>query len=490
MDAKTRFAICVLLSSSVAWSADWYVDRENDGGTEDGTSWATAWGSLGDIAWASVNPGDTVYISGGVSTNKVYDLADYWVIEDGTSGNTNTYSIGQDEGHNGTAVFNYTGGVDKTFLWDLDYTIVTGDAGDGEHHFVLEGFTSVVQGNLENSIVEYVRATNDIKQAISCGGYNSSNFTFRHCDVKGNDLSAGSNLMAINYTGTPDWDLIIIEYCTMALPRSTITPGFGYDGIAGFNSTTFRYNTLTYFDAAYSGGQHADGWQSSSQNGGFKCRLIGNTIIGAPNYGIYVEIRYLPGLVDMEVYNNVVVLGFEETGAGTGGIIAGIGGGFPVGESATTALVQNVTIANNTIVDFDGPSAQPLNLASRVDITTTFTNCFLANNLVRSSNAVVTTGNTTSTITNNVTVTVANAGTFFSDYTAYSDSGDWSIVGAATPLIDTGYAMDSVFTTDITGLSRPSGSAWDIGAYEYNQNSLSDSLDPQGRPWKLWIGVP
>ena len=45
-------------------AASWYVDNAA-GGANSGSSWANAWTSFAGIQWASIQPGDTLFISGG-----------------------------------------------------------------------------------------------------------------------------------------------------------------------------------------------------------------------------------------------------------------------------------------------------------------------------------------------------------------------------------------------------------------------------------------
>lgn len=54
--------------------------------------------------------------------------------------------------------------------------------------------------------------------------------------------------------------------------------------------------------------------------------------------------------------------------------------------------------------------------------------------------------------------------------------GDWN-VQLSSPVIDAGISLLSYFTTDILGTSRPQGSGWDIGAYEY-VSGTSDTTPP------------
>ena len=81
---------------------NWYVDRDASG-SGDGTSWANAATSIPDLPWRAMYGGDTVYISGGL-TSKTYDKVDIINKKVGGDGYLIiTKSI--DAGYNGEVIF-------------------------------------------------------------------------------------------------------------------------------------------------------------------------------------------------------------------------------------------------------------------------------------------------------------------------------------------------------------------------------------------------
>lgn len=59
----------VLLFSFQLFATNYYVRPvTGEYGTEDGSDWDNAFDGFGDIAWGSINPGDTIFVSGGVDS--------------------------------------------------------------------------------------------------------------------------------------------------------------------------------------------------------------------------------------------------------------------------------------------------------------------------------------------------------------------------------------------------------------------------------------
>ena len=97
----------IFLSSSVN-ATNHYVDKNADG-NNNGTSWGNAWESFSDIEWNQIQPGDTLFISGG-SDSTVYN-EQLNVSASGTALNLITIRAGLDAGHNGRVILDGEGSV-------------------------------------------------------------------------------------------------------------------------------------------------------------------------------------------------------------------------------------------------------------------------------------------------------------------------------------------------------------------------------------------
>lgn len=89
------------LITSNAYSANYYVDKEASG-QNSGTSWTNAWQSFSAINWNSIQPGDIIYISGGIDSTVYYERL--VIGTSGTEGNRVTIRNSYDSGHNGKVI--------------------------------------------------------------------------------------------------------------------------------------------------------------------------------------------------------------------------------------------------------------------------------------------------------------------------------------------------------------------------------------------------
>jgi hypothetical protein len=130
---SVRMLLCLPLALAClcAQAATYYVDSAV-ASSGNGESWGTAWKGISNITGLSA--GDVVYFSGGPSgATRTYSVSN-WSPLGGTAANPITYKIGQDSSHNGTAIFDCG---QRMFLTANNYTVISGDAGDGQRHFAL-----------------------------------------------------------------------------------------------------------------------------------------------------------------------------------------------------------------------------------------------------------------------------------------------------------------------------------------------------------------
>ena len=112
--------VFIILSSALtaqSISNSWYVDNAATG-NNDGTSWTDAWESFTDVVWSSINPGDTVWVSGG-ATSKTYTET-LRPTKSGTLGNYIVIIRGTTTGHNGEPHLSATVNPSSANYWELN----------------------------------------------------------------------------------------------------------------------------------------------------------------------------------------------------------------------------------------------------------------------------------------------------------------------------------------------------------------------------------
>lgn len=114
----------ILLSLNLLAQNIWYVNGANTSGTYNGRSWATGWqyfdssgwAGTNGINWAIIQPGDTIYVSGGVDslTYTANTFYGFWITpdvrRDFRSGNPPVITRAWQPGHNGVVRLVATGG--------------------------------------------------------------------------------------------------------------------------------------------------------------------------------------------------------------------------------------------------------------------------------------------------------------------------------------------------------------------------------------------
>jgi hypothetical protein len=194
VSAAVSASMLLVLISTDAVAADWYV-RSGTGGN--GTSWSSAWSDVTSIGWSSVQPGDTIWVSGGR----------YGSLNVGKSGNADT-AAGRISVKRATAVAhgsdsgwsaNYDGQVVLSgIVWSSQnvgsYVTIDGqvDSGIAINHGDGDGATSVTF----DRGASYVTL-----RYLDIGGPGDANGFHHAGDDRGIDITAwnGSTYDAVDY---------------------------------------------------------------------------------------------------------------------------------------------------------------------------------------------------------------------------------------------------------------------------------------------------
>jgi parallel beta-helix repeat protein len=439
-----------------------YVDNAapcTAGSTCDGKSWATAWKSFSAIQWSStdaigkVGPGDILYISGG-SSSKVY--AETLTI--GTSGNAAkghiTIDVGANSpspsGHSGKVIID--GGNSRTYGINIpsrSYITVNGSSGST--------FKMLIQNVADGNGSVYVRGSNlnidyvQVDNATSRGIYlnYADNSRVRGCDVRTGDVSN-------NY----QTDGIYIQY--------------GSDNIIE-NNTVVLGNNVT--------NAHVDGIQVA--NGEARLIVRNNWFEWANGRGSSTcQVGMISGITDYIYFYNNVFLGSSSIPYQivlAGGYVAGYGGDFYWMNN--TMISRSQTAIPLRINNDDYPAQYGIgaiknnifysNAVYGLDLfmSTPSASVIQGNLYYRSggSGAISLVGGTQRTWAQHQAAghdkpKGVNANP---DY----NSSDQYRLNPTSPCINAGVDLSTYFTTDRDGNTRPSGTGWDIGAYQYGASS-------------------
>jgi hypothetical protein len=432
--------LLILVSFSVSPAAVWYVDNAASG-SNNGTSWTNAWTSLSAIT--GVSAGDTVYISGG-SVSKTYNLASGWTPRGGSAGNPVTYRIGQDAGHNGTANISISAGIAVVLP---SYVIIDGEY-SGNRRIAITGGPPVHAEGKTQVTIKYLTLEGDNNF------YGCSYYEIAYCYIHGNydhALGMGNPPAAIG------WDVNKVHHNYILLDSGAT--GIGVDGIQWGNSMSVYNNTFVANPVGYSVGQHMDGIQTD----GAYFKIYNNVFQNISNYPVFFEC--FGDVSNVRVYNNVVFVDDENIAGG--GIVAGRSGG-----ASGTVHMTNFIFANNTVFSVSGsaiamsPGAQTVWDSSSYYYNNISYNCGVADYIDPNITGY--------RDPSNKRVNDSNCGSHFVACQNKTKAFPYNfhLLSTDTAFLDKGSsAPSSYFLTDIDGVPRPEGSAWDIGAYELNTNA-------------------
>lgn len=423
---KKLIVILVVLSlliipSSVQAANSYYVSKS--GNNSDGRSWATAWTSFSNIQWSSILPGDTLYISGG-PTSETYN-GTLTVGASGSNGNYITIDVGANSpnpsGHSGTVII--SGGTVGINVGHRNYIWVNGLSGS-DYKLVLTGQTSnsVYVDAVNYGHIDYLKINNQRSRGIF---QQESN----HVVIRGNDIRTGEeNVYAQTdgiyfQRGTDN----IIENNTIVL---------GNNGVSG--TTNSHIDAVQFVDEVNL--TIRGNWLEWTYGRG---NANSQTIMGEKGT-VTTDWVY--------IYNNVLLGGSNCPLT----LRLKDGGQYYVWNN--TLIAQADGVANTSVVSVGG-SIQALK-----------------NNVIVMANP----GGTGSSCVKNVSSSVASNNGFWRSGGGSCAIGTNNVLGqpvwditdgyrliSGSPYIDAGVNLSSYFDVDFDGVSRPQGVGYDIGAYEY-----------------------
>lgn len=469
--------VVLSLASPCSRGANWFVDPAAVGGSQDGTSWANAWTDLPLINWTVVNPGDTVYLSGGL-VSQLYAgdfLNPLAVGKSGTPGNPITISIGQDAGHNGVATLS----GQYINLQGNNYITLSGNVG-GAQHLLLSDFYDTTERSFGNKVLAdgttgftmaFCIASN-VNQGVSLVGAQGFN-------VASNTVYARGDA-AVRAVNSPDngFDSHFVTRNLIILDYATNQPTYlGPDGVQGSHGLTIASNLFTIRRVGYkTSTQHPD----YTQLIGNHLKIYANTFLNIGDSANDFDWWANPSPHDILIYNNVYNIDtaidpFPEY------IRWYASAGQSFNSVVNFQIVAN-TFANNAtwpnLLGTWGASGTPALTNFRISDNVFYGGTFnVANNFgagaypasITISNNVYAPGFTNTWLGTNYSAAAMVAGpdpTGVAGVPSFVDpASDFHYATNNSVGVGAGLALNSLFTTDKDGVTR--GATWDDGAYQF-----------------------
>ena len=458
---KLMLCISILILCLVPFLANatpWYVDNTASctaGTTCTGTSWATAWKSFSAITWASINPGDTVYISGG-STSKTYSET-LTVGKSGTSGSRITITVGaaspSPSGHDGTVIID---GQTRSYAIYCSYSYVSlvGSTDNGVTYKM-----QAINGVSENGTiriggayvyVDYIKVVHPLNRGIRFERATYSRI--RGCDVRTGTVTSDVQTDGIYFQYGHD---NTIEYNTVINGNLYSTQHIDCIQVNhSENNTIIRGNWL----------EHANGRGSADSQA-----LIIRAIDGTPMTA-YIYNNVMIGS-SLQPYQVLMLCDNE---------VAGVNGAYyvwnniiiaqhPTGWAARVWRDTTVNHYNTTVAQFKNnicvsAGNYPLVVdSSGGGATVSFPTSGVDYNLYYRTD-----GNASLTSVLGTVRTWAQHKAAGYDTHGLNVNPDWNTStyrpNSTSPTIAAGVDLSAYFTTDIAGLTR--AAPWDIGPYK------------------------
>ena len=501
-------------SRSNAAGTIFYVDNAVEV-SGDGLSWETAYKYFSDIEWSKVKPGDTIYISGGPSGGSKTYTETWSVGASGSPGLPITITVdGSNASHNGTVIFDYDvygdhADIDCAINVTYRYYITISGNVNGENHIIIRNLRNILNRVKASAIYGYFNCGIIIENVDI---NNCNNGTYFHSPHEGDGIEVrycnftqmrgdAAVLMHDGNSGTWDKHLVHHNYIEL-LFNKTVPPGgvsnyVGPDGIQAGNGLSFYSNTVkvTRTDL-YTSNQHPDGVQFGTAR---YCKIYNNDFINVGD-NIFGLGSWLPNFTvqDIMIYNNIcrIVEHLDD---------------YPeylrlfASDNGSIAAIKNLKIMNNLFLDgnqneqtcrpalylFDykgNPTASGVEIRNNIFFNTleaieiqpstgfTSDSFVFSNNIFYPSNTIIRYLGTEYDPASWISSIDSSAGTVAPEFKYYVYRGignDLHLSPSDAAARDAGISLSTMFTTDMDGVERPQGVAWDIGPYEFIDTTAS-----------------
>jgi hypothetical protein len=461
---KKIIILFIFILPSIIYANNWYVSTSSSGNGS-GDSWANK-KTYTSFNWASVQPGDNVYLDGGVDSI-VYNTNQYEINTHGTVASPITITKGIDAGHNGKAVFRNTSpdflGME---LSDMSNTIFYNLEWKGGTTATGETWMLDFSGSVTNVTFSY--CTFILNYSCGVGTETSStsdNVRFLHCNSY-NNLDTHTNSSADQFwlggANHKNWEF---AYCNIinSNPKTGATVASAHRDLMQCESNWGRGGTFKihhcFFDDRSAGAagaciesEHLEGnWLI--YNNIFKSNCTGANNTGF--FGILSLTALQSASTTMTVYNNTFVAMTDMV------------------RSASFYNWDNLNYKNN--IFYSVPSEW---WSLTVNGSTQNGNMSIDYNQYYNTGSIAIYGEGGGNYT---WAQWQSAGhdvhsTWNSDTPDFIninglDGTNYALTIGSDGIDDGTSGVNSIVTDDYSGVLRPQGSAYDLGAFEYLNGS-------------------
>lgn len=463
---KILIVLIALLIIPSAMCTNWYVDKDAPSGGN-GQSWATAWNSFSSIQWSSIQPGDTLYVSGG-TTSKTY--TDNLIIGiSGSPGKRIRITKGTDSGHNGEVILSYPINAQSSAAIYLS----------GKKHLIIENFkivnwpqgVQIRNGNTPGSTQDIIIQNNHITTASQAGvGVNGWNQAGMYNYIQ--NVVIRNNYITSVQSTQAQTDLIYAQY---------------FENLTIENNTLIQLNN--WFDGSCKTSPHADPIQT---NRGYNQIIRHNYIEYKHHNGCSLTLMLSLNIGNTDIYGNIINSYLNGSDTAVKSIIGYKDGALPPYDGP-----EYLRFYNNIII---GDHFQALYLISPLGTYEVKNNIFYsmieggANGMDRSIVFLLNPPENMSNINGNLYWGIGGYSVPQFYWITWSNRPrTWEQVQATgaeqnglseiplftnfdnklfslqigSPGIDDGLSLNSKYNLAYNGIIRPQGAGWDIGAFEF-----------------------